>query len=116
MFLDVNIGVCNGHYSSILCMYPGLVPPGGFQNPTGWIFQQHGQLLSCLDFGGSIVIGICGSGRNLDCSGGSSHGIRCANHQDFYIDQNSCNWARSTHIYLYYFNILNIWFKNINIY
>eukprot|EP01084_Bolivina_argentea_P089394 161303_1 len=80
-------------YEAVECNYPEMAPVGGYEN-TGWHCGHWGSKLSCKDIGGSVLIGVCGSGKNEDCSQYCRgwHGILCAKSKYFNVSWDSCTW------------------------
>ena len=85
MLSDSNI------YEAIECNYPGFGVP---VNYTNWICGKYGTDLSCKEYGGSALTGVCGAGRREDCTKycNGYHAVQCA--AEAYIDINwgKCRW------------------------
>ena len=86
-------------FEGIDCNYQGLLPnngTNGFTNTTDWICGKYGTYLSCQDYSGSVIIGVCGAGRKEDCQQycDGYHAIQCASTQYFTIDWDSCKWQK----------------------
>ena len=83
-------------FEGINCNYPGLEPSNGEAfNTTSWLCGEDGTHLSCFDNAGSVLVGVCGSGKNEDCKTECDgyHGILCADQSYFEID-----WSRCTYV------------------
>eukprot|EP01084_Bolivina_argentea_P124415 220468_1 len=83
-------------YEAITCNYPGLMPDNGttIWNTTYWLCGDDGEELTCLNDQGSVLVGVCGSGSNADCSKycNGYHGILCASASYFDIEFKKCEW------------------------
>ena len=89
-----NKGGCGGDtWFSFECDYPELAPVSGYKL-TGWHCGHYGSQLSCSDYGGSVLIGLCGSGKNAIAlsKGNYWHCIICAQQQYFNISWKECAW------------------------
>eukprot|EP01084_Bolivina_argentea_P038396 70978_1 len=75
------------------CSYPSLIPT--FMGTTKWICGKYGTQLSCQDYNGSVLIGVCGAGKKEDCTQYCTgyHGILCAKSEYFNINWNNCTWT-----------------------
>eukprot|EP01083_Nonionella_stella_P300179 1023328_1 len=82
--------ICEG----IACNYPSLSTP---LNTLAWVCGQSGTELSCKDYGGSALVGVCGSGLNEDCQYYCSgyHAILCAEQGSININWNRCTWQKA---------------------
>ena len=82
-------------YEAINCNYPGLEPQNGPFNTTSWLCGVDGTHLSCFDDAGSVLVGVCGSGKHEDCQTECKgyHGILCADQSYFNIDFTKCSWV-----------------------
>merc|ERR1711971_941128 len=87
-------------YEAITCNYRGLMPNNGstIWNTTQWRCGGDGEELSCLEADGSVLVGVCGSGKDADCSkyctGPSKyHGILCTDASYFDIQYGKCEWV-----------------------
>ena len=80
--------ICEG----AICSYPELIP--SFMGTTQWICGKYGTQLSCKDYNGSLLIGVCGAGKHEDCTAfcDGYHGILCAKAQYFNVNWNDCKW------------------------
>eukprot|EP01083_Nonionella_stella_P092664 259452_1 len=60
-------------------------------------YGQYGTELSCKDYGGSALVGVCGSGLNEDCQYYCSgyHAILCAEQGSININWNRCTWQKA---------------------
>eukprot|EP01084_Bolivina_argentea_P146274 256188_1 len=79
-------------YEGIDCNYPGLEPVAF--NTTSWLCGGDGTELSCFHNGGSVMVGVCGSGGGSNCKAycDGYHGILCADQSYFNIDFGKCSW------------------------
>lgn len=61
----------------------------------GWLCGGDGSHLSCFDAQGSVLVGVCGSGKDEDCKTECKgyHGILCADQSYFNIDFTRCSWV-----------------------
>jgi len=84
----------SGIYEGIQCNYAQLVPNNGGFNHSNWYCGNYGTYLTCEQVQGSVLIGVCGSGKNEDCQIQCQgyHSILCANSDYFKIDWNTCQW------------------------
>eukprot|EP01083_Nonionella_stella_P139972 428185_1 len=82
--------ICEG----IACNYPSL---NTSRNTSSWICGQYGTELSCKDYGGSALVGVCGSGSEEDCLYycRGSHAILCAEQDYININWNRCTWQKA---------------------
>lgn len=80
--------ICEG----IECSYPALIP--SFMSTTQWICGTYGTKLSCKDYNGSVLVGVCGAGKKEDCTKycDGYHGILCAKQEYFNVNWNDCTW------------------------
>ena len=93
-------------FEGIDCNYPGLIPKSnssnggnnGFDNTTDWICGKYGTKLTCEHYDGSVLVGVCGAGRNEDCKKYCKgwHAIQCASSNYFSIDWDSCKWVEGS--------------------
>ena len=88
-------------FEGIDCNYAGLIPKSnssssnGFDNTTDWVCGRYGTKLTCSDYDGSVLVGVCGAGTNEDCKKYCKgwHAIMCASSFYFDIDWGSCRWV-----------------------
>lgn len=82
-------------YEGIECNYPALGKP---KNETKWICGKYGTELSCKNYDGSALVGVCGAGRREDCQKycDGYHAIQCATNDYLPINWNKCNWQKGT--------------------
>merc|ERR1719361_3407754 len=76
----------NEGFEALNCNYPGLEPSNSSDfNATSWYCGVDGSHLSCFDIEGSVLIGVCGSGKDEDCKTSCKgyHGILCADKSYF---------------------------------
>jgi len=80
-------------YEAIDCNYPALVPTGGYKT-LNWYCGKYGEDLSCSNYGGSVLVGVCGSGGHEDCSQYCTgyHAILCASGSYYTMDWSKCVW------------------------
>lgn len=85
----------NDIYEGIECNYAGLGTP---TNITKWVCGKYGTELSCLNYGGGALIGVCGAGRREDCQKycDGYHAILCASSDFVPINWGKCKWLKAT--------------------